>query len=97
MENTRENKSLKPFFYLSSDAVVTVLLAEWHLATDYFDGFTVSGPVPRFFAPDPEEAREALSRDKAKVFKDLQRIYARLFVSEHVLDSEAWAYFGHPR
>ncbi len=27
MENTRESKPLKPFFYLSSDAVVTVLLA----------------------------------------------------------------------
>ncbi len=75
--------------------MVTVLLAEWHLTTDYFDSSTVSGPV--FFAPDPEEAREAMSRDPAKVFKDTQRIYARLFVSEHVPDSEAWAYVGHPR
>ncbi len=57
------------------------MLAEWHLTTDYFDGSTVSGPVPRFFALNPEEAREAMSRDPAKVFKDLQRIYARLFVS----------------
>jgi hypothetical protein len=77
--------------------VVTDLLAEWHLTTNYFDGSTVSGPVPRFFAPNPEEAREALSRDPAKVFKDLQQIYSRLFVSEHVPDSEAWAYVGHPR
>ncbi len=77
--------------------MVTVLLAEWHLTTDYFDGSTVSGPVPRFFALNPEEAREAVARDPAKVFKDLQRIYARLFVSEHVPDSEAWAYVGHPR
>jgi hypothetical protein len=77
--------------------VVTVLLAEWHLTTDYFDGSTVSRSVPRFFAPNPEEAREAMTRDPAKVFKDLQRIYARLFVSEHVSDSEAWAYVGHPR
>ncbi len=77
--------------------MVTDLLAEWHLTTNYFDGSTVSGPVPRFFAPNPEEAREALSRDPAKVFKDLQQIYSRLFVSEHVPDSEAWAYVGHPR
>jgi hypothetical protein len=90
-------KSLKPFFYLFSDSVVTVLLAEWHLTTDYFDGSTVSRPVPRFFAPNPEEVREAMTRDPAKVFKDLQRIYARLFVSEHVPDSEAWAYVGNPR
>jgi hypothetical protein len=77
--------------------VATVLLAEWHLTTDYFDGSTVSGPVPRFFALNPGEARDALSRDLAKVFKDLQRIYSWLFVSEHVPDSEAWAYVGHPR
>ncbi len=77
--------------------MVTVLLAEWHLTTDYFDGSTVSGPVPRFFALNFEEAREALARDPVKVFKDLQWIYARLFVSEHVPDSEAWAYVGHPR
>jgi hypothetical protein len=38
-----------------------------------------------------------MHRDPAKVFKDLQRIYARLFVSEHVPDGEAWAYVGHPR
>ncbi len=82
---------------MSSDSVVTVLLAEWHLTTDYFDGSAVSGPVPRFFALNPEEAREAMYRDPAKVFKDLQRIYARLFVSEHVPDGEAWAYVGHPR
>jgi hypothetical protein len=41
--------------------------------------------------------RDALSRDPAKVFKDLLRIYSRLFVSEHVPDSKAWAYVGHPR
>ncbi len=77
--------------------MVTVLLAEWHLTTDYFDGSAISSPVPRFFAPNPEEGRDALSRNPAKVFKDLQRIYSRLFVSEHVPDSEAWAYVGHPR
>jgi hypothetical protein len=77
--------------------VATVLLAEWHLTTDYFDGSTVSGSVPRFFMLNPGKARDALSRDLAKVFKDLQRIYSRLFVSEHVPDSEAWAYVGHPR
>ncbi len=77
--------------------MVTVLLAEWHLTTDYFDGSAVSGPVPRFFAPDPDEAREVMSRDPAKIFKDLQRIYTRLFISEHVPASEAWAYVGHPR
>ncbi len=77
--------------------MATVLLAEWHLTTDYFDGSSVSGPVPRLFALNPGEAREALSRDPAKVFKDLQQIYSRLFVSEHVPDSEAWAYVSHPR
>ncbi len=62
-----------------------------------FDGSTVRGLVPRFFASNPGEARVTLSRDQAKVFKDLQRIYSRLFVSEHIPASEAWAYLGNPR
>jgi hypothetical protein len=33
-----------------------------------------------------------------KAFKDLQRIYSRLFfVSEHIPATEAWAYRGNPR
>ncbi len=80
-----------------SDAVATVLLSEWHLDSDYFDGTTVSGPVPRLFANNPEEALTAIQRDPAKAFKDLQRIYTRFFITENIPASEAWTYVGNPR
>jgi hypothetical protein len=59
-----------------SDAVATVLLAEWALSTNYFDGAVLNGPVPRFFAANPTEARAALSADAPKAYKDLQRIFS---------------------
>ncbi len=81
----------------SSDAVPTVLLAEWDLHTDYFDGATLSGPVPRLFAAQPDEARTALRSDPAKAFKDLQRIQSRLFIAENIPATEAWSFVGNPR
>jgi hypothetical protein len=77
--------------------VATVQLAEWHLNTDYFDGTTVSGPVPRLFAINPDEARTALQNDPAKAFKDLQRIFTRLFITENIPASKAWSNVGNPR
>jgi hypothetical protein len=47
--------------HLPSDTVASVLLAEWHLSTEYFDGSTIGSPVPRFLASYPSEARDALS------------------------------------
>ncbi len=73
---------------MCSDAVATVLLAEWALTTNYFDGSVLDGPVPRFFAANPPEARAALSADTPKAYKDLQRIYSRLFITENILASE---------
>ncbi len=55
--------------------MASVLLAEWPVTTEYFDGATVSGPIPRLFATNPGEALEALNGDPVKAFKDLQRIY----------------------
>ncbi len=75
----------------------TVLLAEWDLQADYFDGATLSGPVPRLFASQPDEARTALQSDPAKAFKDLQRIHSRLFIAENIPASEAWSFVGNPR
>jgi hypothetical protein len=59
-----------------SDAVASVLLAEWPVTTDYFDGATVSGPVPRLFATNPDEALEALNGDQG-----LQGLAAHLFAA----------------
>jgi hypothetical protein len=64
--------------------VASVLLAEWPVITDYFDGASISGPVPRLFAANPGEALQALNGDPVKAFKDLQRIFSRLFVTENI-------------
>jgi hypothetical protein len=77
--------------------VASVLLAEWPVTMEYFDGATVSGPVPRLFATNPDEALEALNGDPAKAFKDLQRIFSRLFVTENIPPAEAWDFVGNPR
>jgi hypothetical protein len=82
---------------LRSDTVSTVLLVEWQLTTDYFDGDVLNGPVPRLFAPDPTIAKAAIANDPAKAFKDVQRLHARLFISEHVIADEAWEFVGNPR
>jgi hypothetical protein len=80
-----------------NDAVATVLLAEWALTTNYFDGAFLDGPVPRFFAANPTEARAALSADASKAYKDLQRIFSRLFITENIPASDAWNFVGNPR
>ncbi len=82
---------------MRSDAVATVLLAEWALTTNYFDGVVLDGPVPRYFAANPAEARPALSADDSKAYKDLQRIFSRLFITENIPASDAWAFVGNPR
>jgi hypothetical protein len=82
---------------MRSDAVATVLLAEWALTTNYFDGAVLDGPVPRFFAANPSEARAALSADDSKAYKDLQQIFSRLFITENIPASDAWNFVGNPR
>ncbi len=82
---------------MCSDAVATVLLAEWALTTNYFNGAVLDGPVPRCFAANPSEARAALSADNSKAYKDLQRIFSRLFITENIPASDAWSFVGNPR
>ncbi len=78
---------------MRSDAVATVLLTEWALTTNYFDGAVLDGPVPRFFATNPKEARA----DDSKAYKDLQRIFSRLFITKNIPASDAWNFVGNPR
>ncbi len=82
---------------MRSDAVATVLLAEWALTTNHFDGAVLYSPVPRFFAANPTEARAALSADDSKAYKDLQRIFSCLFITENIPASDAWHFVGNPR
>jgi hypothetical protein len=80
-----------------SDSVVTVLLAEWDLTCNYFDGDWLNGPVPRLFALDPSVAKAAIDADPGKAFKDIQRIHARMSISEHVSHKDALDFIGNPR
>ncbi len=58
-------------YLVFSDSVVTVLLAEWDLTCDYFDGDWLNGPVPHLFALDPAVAKAAIDIDPNKAFKDI--------------------------
>jgi hypothetical protein len=80
-----------------SNTVVTVLLAEWDLTCNYFDGDWLNGPVPRLFALDPAAAKAAIDADPHKAFKDIQRIHSRMAVSEHVSHEDTWDFVGSPR
>jgi hypothetical protein len=82
---------------LFSDAVPTVLAAEWDAYADLFDGEQAKGPVPRLFALNPEEARENLCSNPERAHKDLQRIYGRLGVTENIPPSSAFDFVINPR
>ncbi len=82
---------------LSSDAVPTVLAAEWDAYADLFDGEQAKGPVLRLFALNPAEARENLCSNPERAHKDLQRIHGRLGVMENIPPSSAFNLVLNPR
>jgi hypothetical protein len=82
---------------LFRDSVVTVSIAEWDLTCNLFNGETASGPVPRLFAANPEEAHAALISDEARAFRDLQRIMAKFFVPENIPPHKAWDFLNNIR
>ena len=79
------------------DTTSTVLLQEWHLSTEVFDGDILDGPVPTLFATDVEEASAALTTNPGKAFKDIQRILGRFFVPENVPADTAMDFIASPR
>ncbi len=79
------------------DTTTTVLLQEWHLATEVFDGDILDGPVPALFAADVAEATAALTANPGKAFKDIQRILGRFFVPENVPADTAMDFIANPR
>ena len=79
------------------DTTSTVLLQEWHLSTEVFDGDILDGPVPTLFATDVEEAAAALTANPGKAFKDIQRILGRFFVPENVPANTAMDFIANPR
>jgi hypothetical protein len=80
-----------------SDGVPTVLAAEWDTSTAMFDGETARGPVPRFFAANPAEAKDNLNSDPARAHKDLQRIMSRITINENIPTHAAFELVLSPR
>jgi hypothetical protein len=74
-----------------------VLLSEWNLACEMFDGDVVSGPVPTLFSNRPDAAKVALANDPEKAFQDLGKILRKLVIHEYVLPAAGWAIVLKPR
>jgi hypothetical protein len=74
-----------------------VLLAEWSLTREMFDGDVVSGPVPTLFSDRPEAAKAALANDPKKAFQDLGKILRKLVIHENIPPSAGWAIVLKPR
>jgi hypothetical protein len=74
-----------------------VLLQEWPITANLFDGDTLAGPFPMLFAEDPDRAKQAMTDDPKLVFKDLSRIYKKFFVPENVTTREALSLVKKPR
>jgi hypothetical protein len=77
--------------------VPAVLLAEWNLACEMFDGEVISGPVPTLFCDRPEAAKAALSNDPEKAFADLGKILRKLVIHEYVPPAAGWGIVLKPR
>jgi hypothetical protein len=83
--------------HLPRDRVPVVLLAEWNLTCEMFDGEVISGPVPTLLSDRPEAAKAALVNDPEKAFMDLRKILRKLVIHEYVLPSAAWGIVLKPR
>jgi hypothetical protein len=84
-------------YLLLRDTVATVLAAEWPLQTAMFDGDVASRPVPHLFAISPPDAKAAVSSHPARTFRDLQRIWSKLFIPENLAASKSWDYLNNTR
>ncbi len=83
--------------YSPRDRVPAVMLAEWSLACELFDGDVISGPVPTLFSDRPEAAMAALGNDPEKAFHDLGKILRKFVIHEYVPPAVAWAIVLKPR
>jgi hypothetical protein len=80
-----------------SEAVPTVLAAEWDAQTDMFDGDQAKGPVQRLFALNLDKAKANLSSDPERACRDLQRIFSRLGVTENIPSHSSFEIVMSPR
>ncbi len=74
-----------------------MLLREWLIKANMYDGDDVAGPVPLLFATNVDDATTAVTANPDKAFKDLQRIYSKFFMPENIPASAAMAQLANPR
>jgi hypothetical protein len=72
-------------------------LSSWPLQANLFDGEIAAGPVPIFFAEDPEEAKESMMSDLPKAHYDIMRINKNFFVAESGNMKDVQALLKKPR
>jgi hypothetical protein len=77
--------------------VPAVLLSEWNLECEMFDGEAIAGPVLTLFSDRPEAAKAALDNGPEKAFSDLAKILRKLVIHKYVPPSAAWGIVLKPR
>jgi len=80
-----------------SDNVPTVLLAEWNIEANMWDGEILAGPVPTFYAENAAEARAAFMADQIKGHADILKMERIFFMPEVIGLEEALALVKKPR
>ena len=73
------------------------MLGEWPVQADMWDGRVLCGPIPKLFAPNPEETTKNMEANPKNVYKDLNRIYSKFFVSENTAPEDAFELLTNPR
>lgn len=77
------------------DNTVSVLVQEFLLHGEYFDGAFLNGPVPAFFSDEPVAARAALSADPHAAHAVIARLHKRFLLMEQLnLVTAAWYLTG---
>ena len=82
---------------LHRDAVASVLLQEWPLSANMFDGEVLEGPVPRLFTSSLDDAKSNFTTHLDLAYKDISRLMAKLFIPENLSPLNALAYLHNPK
>jgi len=77
--------------------VPAVLLSEWPIEANMWDGEVLAGPVPTFFAESAPEARAAFLADQIKAHADIMKMERIFFMPEIISLEEATGLVKKPR
>ncbi len=77
---------------LRQDNAVSVLLKNFRIRTNMFEGDDISGPVPLLFVPDRQAAATALHDNNAGILQDIKLLNEKILVAEHLTLREAISY-----